>query len=900
VYRDAFFEDGVHVAGAAGISADKGIKLGGGITFPDSTHQTTAVNPTAVVHVAGISSDGGITAGNISINNVTNEITMPTGGRIKSPGSHNIYFPTTGIQIQAAGSSNNSFEVVTGRAIVNSSLLLHIKGSGISMDQGGITFADGTYQDTAASGSGGATGAAGSAGTSVGYTAGNTAPVSSPTGDFWFRNDTGSYYANVFDGSTLGWLQISGIQGVTGNTGPQGTTGSGDGGVSAGAGMTLAGSTLGIDPTATIHVAGISADGGITASSVHSTGLLSGDNGINLSAGDITVANGARFTSGVNGTIRVASGEVQLLPGNDTSKGLLLGTTIHTHKKITVFEEGISMDAAGITFADGTYQDTAASGSTITAGAGMTLAGSTLGIDPTAVVHVAGISSDGGATFGGDILMGTNLTSTVGNGNIQFSGAAGSSILLRPQGNTSLTVSTTAVTIPSNRGFVAGNVSTLSGLVTASSGITLGSGITFPDGTYQDTAATGSTITAGAGMTLAGSTLGIDPTAVVHVAGISSDGGATFGGNVIIPDGGLITDRVVDPSNTNSRFGYVAGNSSFVVYTGNNDVRMSVNSQGIQTSTSGGQSGRIYAAGYLESGGVVKAGTGVSLDAGGITFADGTYQASAASGSGGGTASTDWKWDPESTTYIRIFDDFLASSMGDAVDNNAGAATQFLQLGSNGGYWKSWVNQIEDTGFDLRGFVYADNGTNTSASSCANIAQLLSNSPTDGDEVMVEFKVKFDIDKATAGNTVFWLSAYRSDNVATANTTEASSGYSDTAKAGICARALSTNFEGYVYDNAGTNGTPTFTDAGVASADDTFYRIGLHYAYESAGTKYVCKAFINGTQVYTADITTGTGSPYIQMGVYNYGKAYNSNILIDYGVLQYTAPTITWKNITSV
>jgi hypothetical protein len=127
--------------------------------------------------------------------------------------------------------------------------------------------------------------------------------------------------------------------------------------------MTLAGSTLGIDPTAVVHVAGISADGGITASSVHSTGLLSGDNGINLSAGDITVANGARFTSGVNGTIRVASGEVQLLPGNDVAKGLLLGTTIHTHKKITVFEEGISMDAAGITFADGTYQDTAASGS---------------------------------------------------------------------------------------------------------------------------------------------------------------------------------------------------------------------------------------------------------------------------------------------------------------------------------------------------------------------------------------------------------------------------------------------------------------------------------------------------------------------------------------------------------
>jgi hypothetical protein len=60
VYRDAFFEDGVHVAGAAGISGDKGIKLGGGITFPDGTFQSTASNNAiqGVTYVAGFLFDG--------------------------------------------------------------------------------------------------------------------------------------------------------------------------------------------------------------------------------------------------------------------------------------------------------------------------------------------------------------------------------------------------------------------------------------------------------------------------------------------------------------------------------------------------------------------------------------------------------------------------------------------------------------------------------------------------------------------------------------------------------------------------------------------------------------------------------------------------------------------------
>jgi hypothetical protein len=165
---------------------------------------------------------------------------------------------------------------------------------------------------------------------------------------------------------------------------------------------------------------------------------------------------------------------------------------------------------------------------------------------------------------------------------------------------------------------------------------------------------------------------------------------------------------------------------------------------------------------------------------------------------------------------------------------------------------------------------------------------------------MVEVRMKFNIDKASAGNQWVYLSAYRSDGNATGTTTEAGPSNGDTAKVGLLVEADQTNFRGYVYDNAGTSGNVTYTTTSTASADDTFYRLGVHYEWVSASSKYVVKCFIDGTQVYTADLTTGTGSPFVQIGLYNDGTAYDSLMLFDYAVLQYTAPTITWKNITGV
>ena len=297
----------------------------------------------------------------------------------------------------------------------------------------------------------------------------------------------------------------------------------------------------------------------------------------------------------------------------------------------------------------------------------------------------------------------------------------------------------------------------------------------------------------------------------------------------------------------------------------------------------------------------------IGTTAGDIVALDGTAKLPAVDGSqltnlpGGG--STDWKWDPESTTYIRIFDEFIGGSMGDAQDLNGGTGALFGQTAAIGGYWYSWVDAttMENTGNDLRGFIRGTNGATAYHRCNFNLPQYIDNSPSDGDECMVEFRVKYDIDAGVSTVPHVYLSAWRSDNNATPTSAESGTGYSDTAKVGIACEANQSYIRGYVYDNAGTNGSVTFTTTTTAVADDTFIRLGLHYQYVAASTKWVVKCFANGTQIYTEEMTTGTGAPFMTLSVYNgSGATHASEMTIDHALLQYTAPTVTWKNITAV
>ena len=250
---------------------------------------------------------------------------------------------------------------------------------------GSIGAAIGPTGNTGPIGATGATGATGNTGNDG--PRGNTGATGN-TGNDGPRGNTGN------TGNTGNDSTVAGPRGATGATGATGNTGAGGTGYIAGDGLTLdvAGGTFSIDPTASIHVAGISSDGGITMNTGEYLSWVSNDS---------IRSNGGVFRFNAGGT-NVLNMTSTLL---DMKKAINVEGLAH-------FEAGISLDTAGITFPDGTHQTTAP----VTGSSGVT--------------HVAGFLFDGrGTTVAAakktDIVRPVEGTSTITELGIRLPEGAG-------------------------------------------------------------------------------------------------------------------------------------------------------------------------------------------------------------------------------------------------------------------------------------------------------------------------------------------------------------------------------------------------------------------------------------------------------------------------------------------
>jgi hypothetical protein len=231
-----------------------GVPLGGFISPTDSADNFPVTNPT--YGLGGLRNVADITARNA----------IPAGrreqGMMVFVESESEYYSLSG------GIANTDWVVFSSGS-----------GSGNTGPQGttgntGNTGPQGTAgQGSTVAGPQGNTGNTGNTGGAVDLSFTGGAPAGASAGDLWFDSTAGVFSVYIDDGDSNQWVELAGKQGNNeemlvsrwtywcnrSRILPQL-----DGGVTAGAGTnTCNGSTLGIDSTAVVHVAGISSDGGM-------------------------------------------------------------------------------------------------------------------------------------------------------------------------------------------------------------------------------------------------------------------------------------------------------------------------------------------------------------------------------------------------------------------------------------------------------------------------------------------------------------------------------------------------------------------------------------------------------------------------------------------------------------
>ena len=589
------------LTGAVTLSAGTGITLTGSELSVDAV---TSVNG-ASGDVTITTGSGGVTSINdvvASFNGLTGAVTLSAGTGITLTGSE--------LNVDAVTSFNGSSGDVT--YLISAGTGITLTGTELNVDavtsfngsSGDVTLTAGTGITltgselnvdavTSFNGSSGDVTYLISAGTGI-TLIGTELNVDAVTS---FNGSSGDVTLTAGTGITLTGSELN-VDAVTSFNGA-----SGDVTLTAGTGITLTGSELNVDAVTSINgisgaidtsgltfdFAGISASGDVRSPHFygigHETGL------------DVDTNNTLVLRAGNNQVISASTSKVQV------KKLLQANELIHA-------EAGISLDTFGITFADGTFQSTASSGS-----GGVTsindVVASLNGL--TGAIDTSGLTFDfAGISASGDITVGSKLQSPYGH----------------------IVFLNTRTGIASNTGYekIHVNNTEIKFLVPieldshdiTTQGLNFGSfGITFADGTYQDTASSGSggvTSINDVVASLNGLTGAIDTSGLTFdFAGLSASGDLTVGG------AGTFGDSIVIPNGQ-----YIYNNQSSSLRP---SIRLAT-SEITFSSKSSGTPGRLSVANSqvkvsnfpFVSEQLINAQAGISMDTAGITFSDGLEQ----------------------------------------------------------------------------------------------------------------------------------------------------------------------------------------------------------------------------------------------------------------------------------
>lgn len=250
--------------------------------------------------------------------------------------------------------------------------------------------------------------------------------------------------------------------------------------------------------------------------------------------------------------------------------------------------------------------------------------------------------------------------------------------------------------------------------------------------------------------------------------------------------------------------------------------------------------------------------------------------------------------DAGNTGTWRLFDDLIGDEPRIASVWNSGMQLQ---------PWSYWASS--DDGDIIGGYrILSSPATTDYDRGGLSFPKLVKSTPADGDEFLVELRVKIVFGDDADTEPFFSFGVQKGD---AGSQDSIGPIYGNDPRAGIHVTCGGTEWKSYISDST-SNASPTiatispsvsFTEAGT-------YRLAVHATYSSLlGGRWLMDWYIDGTEVHSSVLTAGTGSPFVRTNLADNSEGPSSAnerfVEYDWLMIQYTRPsTVSYLDIDNL